>query len=545
MPEATSRAPSVRRGWSARSGGPGWSGLRALAARIWSEHRLFVIVLTPAVLLRVDAELGYRWQVWFNDSFEYVANTVHFDLDPTRVSGYTVWLKILQPLHSYALITILQHLMGLAVAVMVYALARHRYRAPAWLATLAAVPVLYDGFEIQLEHLILSDVPFLFVVMLATTLLLWDPSAPSTRRCVVIGALLGVGAVLRSIGLPLLAVFAVYMIIRRVSWRKVGATVVTCLIPVFAYAGGFDLQHGQFAMSDATGVFLYSRVMTFAECSEIHPPADELFLCTTVPPGQRPIAQAYIWTDASPLNRMPSSKFSPVTNQLAEDFAIRAIEAQPLDYGRAVFDDTWRVFGWKRVKFPQAATYDEYLFQKQPLGVPTWDLVKVGPYNSYAAAYVQGNPDPQVVNPFATIIRVYQEWVWLPGTIYGLILLAGLAGMALAWRRLGGEALLPWAISLAMVVIPAATAEFDYRYVLPAVPFACLAAVIAFSRGTAGGDVLRRLRADHGRNRGVAAPSSAEVSRSAEPVTVPGAGKAPAGAAEAGDDERDLPADGT
>jgi hypothetical protein len=557
MPEATSRAPSVRPGWFARSGGPGLSGLRALAARIWSEHRLFVIVLTPAVLLRADTELGYRWQVWFNDSFEYVASTVHFDLDPTRVSGYSVWLKILQPLHSYALITILQHLMGLTVAVMVYALARHRYQAPAWLATLAAVPVLYDGFEIQLEHLILSDVPFLFVVMLATTLLLWDPSGPSTRRCAVIGALLGVGAVLRSIGLPLLAVFAVYMIIRRLSWRKVGATVVACLIPVFAYAGGFDLQHGQFAMSDATGVFLYSRVMTFAECSKIHPPADELFLCTTVPPDQRPIAQAYIWTEASPLNRIGPSKFSPVPNQLAENFAIRAIEAQPLGYAKAVLHDTLMVFGWKRTKFPQAATYDEYLFQKHPLTVPTWDLVKVGPYNSYVAAYVQGNPDTQVVNPFATIIRVYQEWVWLPGTIYGLILLAGLAGIALAWRRLGGEALLPWAISLAMIVIPAATAEFDYRYILPAVPFACLAAVMAFSRGTAGGDVLRQLRAGHGRRREVTAPRSAEVSRSAEtsgsaelsrsakPVTVPGDGTSSAGAAETGHDERDLPADGT
>jgi hypothetical protein len=332
---------------------------------------------------------------------------------------------------------------------------------------------------------------------------------------------------------------------------------VACMIPVFAYAGGFDLQHGQFAMSDATGVFLYSRVMTFAECSKIHPPADELFLCTTVPPDQRPIAQAYIWTEASPLNRIGPSKFSPVPNQLAENFAIRAIEAQPLDYAQAVAADTWRVFGWKRTKFPQAATYDEYLFQKQPLGVPTWDQVKVGPYDSYAAAYVQGNPDTQVVNPFATIIRVYQEWVWLPGTVYGLILLAGLAGIALAWRRLGGEALLPWAISLAMIVIPAATAEFDYRYVLPAVPFACLAAIMAFSRGTAGGDVLRQLRGGSGRRRKVTVPRSAEVSRSAEtsgsaevsrsvePVTVPGAGTSSAGAAEAGDHERDLPADGT
>ena len=46
-----------------------------------------------------------------------------------------------------------------------------------WIAALAAVPVLYDGFQIELEHLILSDVLFEFLLVLATTLLLWDSQA--------------------------------------------------------------------------------------------------------------------------------------------------------------------------------------------------------------------------------------------------------------------------------------------------------------------------------------------------------------------------------
>jgi hypothetical protein len=489
-------------------------------------------VLTPAVLLRVDAEFGYRWQAWFNDSFEYVQNTVHFQLDPTRVSGYSMWLKVLQPFHTYAVVTILQHLMGLAVGVMVYALARHRFRAPAWLATLAAVPGLYDGFGIQLEHLIMADVPFLFLLMLAVTLLLWDP-VPSLRRCVLVGALLGVAEIMRAVGLPLLAVFAVYMIIRRISWRKVAATVVVCLVPVFGYAGLFDLEHGSFAMSSATGVFLYSRVMTFAECPKMSVPANELWLCTTVPPDQRPIAQAYIWTSTrdTPLDRFPPSKFSPVPNQMAEDFAIRAIEAQPLDYARAVFDDTWRVFGWKRVVFPNAATYDEYIFGYRSLPIPSWDKASLGRYDSYAAAYVHGNPLTQVVAPFANVLRLYEHHVYLPGTVYGLILLAGLAGMALAWRRVGGEALLPWTVSFGLVLIPAATAEFDYRYVLVAVPFACLAAVMAFAPGSAAGDLVRRLAA------GLAGRGQRDggVSYVADPA---------AAASGAGDDERDLASDG-
>jgi len=531
MPGATSRAPSAR---SVRPAEPRSARVRSLAARIWSGHRLFVIVLAPAVLLRADAELGYRWQAWFNDSFVYVEDTIHFNLDPTRVSGYSVWLKILEPLHSYAIVTILQHLMGLAVAVMIYALARRRFGAPAWLATLAAVPVLYDGYEIELEHLILSDVPFLFVLMLAATLLLWDPAGLSTRRSAVIGLLLGLGAVLRSIGLPVLAIFAVYMVIKRFSWRRIVATAGMCLVPVLGYAGVFDLQHGQFAMSDSTGIFLYSRVMTFAECPKMHVPTVELWMCTTQPPNQRPIAQNQIWrsTAHTPLDRPPPSKFAPQPNQQAEDFAIRAIEAQPLDYARAVSGDIWRVFGWNRQVFPNPQTYDEYQFLAAPTPIPTWDAAHIGRYNSFSATYLRGNPETQVVNPFAAVIRNYQKYVWLPGTVYGLILLAGLGGIVLAWRRLGGEALLPWAVSASMVVVPAATAEFDYRYVLPAVPFACLAAVMAFSPGTAGRAGLREL-ADAVRRTVGSGSGSGPGSGSADP--------APAGA---GDDERDLATDG-
>ena len=480
--------------WRSTRGWKEAGGFRSLAARTWSGHRLFVIVLIPAVLLRVDAELGYQWQAWFNDSFEFVSNTIHFGLDPTRVSGYSVALKILQPFHSYALITILQHLAGLAVAVMVYALAR-RYGAPAWLATLATVPVLYDGFEIELEHLILGDVAFLFLLVLAAMLLLWDRAGPSLRTCIAVGLLLGVADCVRSVAVPLLPVFAVYMIIRRFGWRKVMAVVVACLIPVCGYAAVFDLEHGQFAMGDATGVFLYSRVMTFAECSTMHVPADELWLCAVTPPDKRPISQEYIWGSATPLDRYQTPKFAPVPDQLAENFAIRAIEAQPLDYARAVFDDTWRVFAWKRHVFPNAQTYDEYVFGYQGTPIPSWDRTHLGKYGSYAAAYVQGDPNTRVVNPYAAIIRGYQRYVWLPGTVFGLILLAGFGGIVAAWRRFGGEALLPWAISLALIVVPAATAEFDYRYVLPAVPFACLAAVLAFSPGTAGSHLVQEIAA--------------------------------------------------
>ena len=495
--------------------------MRVMPAVIWRSstrliagNRLFAAALVPALALRAAAELGYRWQSWFNDSFSYVRAAVTLTPNTTRPSGYPLYLWLLSPAHSYLLVTASQHLMGLLVAVMIYALARYRFGAPAWVAVLATLPVLYDGFEIQLEHLIMADTLFLFLAMAAVTVALWPPR-PSWRACLAAGLLLGASSVVRPTGLPLLAVFAVWLLVRLApDWRRaltgVVACSLACAVPVLGYQAWYSSAHGEFAMTDSTGVFLYSRVMTFADCSRMSLPTDLLPLCTSVPPAERPIAQAYIWTPASPLNRYAEPMFSPAVDKRAERFAVAAIEAQPLDYARAVWDDTVRSFGWNRSVFPNGQTYDAYLFSPRPPVVPD------APYKGYpsaAAYYARGNPRTVVASPFAAVIRDYQRYAWLPGTVYGLILLTGLLGIARRRRarsdregRSGASlrsVLLPWLCSLMLIVAPAATAEFDYRYVTTAVPFACLAAAMAFGsaglarRGPGGGPDGRLTDARH------------------------------------------------
>ena len=458
-------------------------------ARAWIKgNKLFALLLIPALLLRLDAELGYRWQVWFNDSFTYMSDVINLHPDKTRVGGYAIFLKILEPLHTYAAATILQHLMGVSVGVMIYALARHRFGAPRWIAALATLPVLFDGFQIQLEHLILSDVPFEFLVALATTMLLWNRK-PSWWCCALIGLILGVADTVRSVALPLLPIFLVYILLARIGWKSLLSALVACLAPVVLYAAWFYSFYGQFAMTESTGVFLYSRVMTFAECSKMgNLPGGELALCTTVPPAKRPIAQDYIWRRYSPLDRFPPPVFSEPQNQLGEAFAKRAILTQPVSYAKTVAHDTFRVFAWKRYVFPNAATYDEYLFGYKSLGIPSRG--HAGSYPSVEAYYIRGNPSTQVVEPFAGGMRVWQRYVFLPGTVYGVILAVGLAGLVFNWRRLGGPAAVPWLISVGLIVGPAATAEFDYRYVVVAVPFGCLAAAMAFGTDTTMGNWL-------------------------------------------------------
>jgi len=505
-----------------------WLAVRRRMTDLIAGHRLFVAALVPAVLLRVDAELGYRWQSWFNDSFSYVRSAVTLTPEATRPSGYPVYLWLLSPAHSYLLVTASQHLMGLGVAVMIYALARHRFGVRAWVAVLATLPAGYDAFEIQLEHLVMSDTLFLFLAMSAVTVLLWSPGGPSWRACLAAGALLGLSTTVRSTGLPLIAVFAVYLVVRLAGeWRRLlvalAAAGLAFAAPVAGYAGWYQASHGEFAMTDATGVFLYSRVMTFADCSRMSLPAGLLPLCTSVPPARPPIAPDYIWMPASPAVRYAAPEFSPVVDKLGERFAIAAIEAQPLDYARAVLDDTIKSFGWNRSPFPNEQTYDAYLFGYASPHLP---VSRYHGYPSAMAYYARGDASTGIVNPYAGIIRGYQRHAWLPGTVYGLVLLAGLAGIALGWRRgrEGRDAALPWLCSLAVIVTPAATAEFDYRYVTTAVPFACLAAAAGAT--------------------GVARVARVALRAAGRPRLGAGGG-ADGGLADAGHDQRDLTTDAT
>jgi hypothetical protein len=41
--------------------------------------------------------------------------------------------------------------------------------------------------------------------------------------------------------------------------------------------------------------------------------------------------------------------------------------------------------------------------------------------------------------------------------------------------------MLPWVTAVLLLVFPIAVADFDYRYLLPVLPFACLAAGLAFA----------------------------------------------------------------
>src|ERR1700760_942770 len=117
----------------------------------------FIVALAAGAGLRLLAMLGYPGALWFaGDSYVYLGAALRLQPNKSKTTGYSLFLKALEPFHSLTLVTVTQHLMGLAMAVMLYALLR-RAGVRGWIATLATVPILFNGFEIQLEHMVMAD----------------------------------------------------------------------------------------------------------------------------------------------------------------------------------------------------------------------------------------------------------------------------------------------------------------------------------------------------------------------------------------------------
>ncbi|MFC5823316.1 hypothetical protein [Nonomuraea insulae] len=426
-------------------------------------HRALVIAMLPAIGLRVLAVLGFPPSILFyGDSFAFLAE----ELKPgtTRPSGYSLFLALLRPAHSLTLVTVLQHLLGLALAVAVYALLRRR-GLPGWGAALLVTPLLYDEFLILLEHMIMADAIFIALVAVAITLIVWRVT-PTTAA--VGGLLLGLAGITRTVGLPLLILTAAYLLIRRYGWRPLVALVVAGLIPLGAYATWMKVEKDKFGLTEADGNFLWSRTMSFADCAVIKPPERLSVLCPDMPVAQRPYPPHWLWESFSPLLKVPGAANR---NQLAGEFAREAILAQPGAYLGAVATDLTQLGRWERTGVEE----------KTPYKLPSSERPLTESVRDVAESYEGGPAATRVVEPFAGWLRAYQRFGYVP---FPLLMLALVGTLVTAIVRRRWDALLPGVAALALVVSPPFLAAFDVRYVIPAIPLVCLAVGLTFGAAT-------------------------------------------------------------
>ncbi|WP_208237095.1 hypothetical protein [Actinomadura violacea] len=462
----------------------------------------FACVLAVAVWIRIVAVRGYPAPHWTGDSPSYLQAALDLRPGETRPSGYPILLWMLKPFHSFTVMVAVQHAIGVLCGVLVYLLVWRAGRAawpvgpggdagrlawrhlvPGLLGAALTVPVLLDSYQLALEHLLMSDSLFTFLLLAAVTAALWRRRATWWLGALA-GMLAAFAAVTRSAGLPLVAIILLGMLLRRAGWRALAAAVIAFVLPLGGYMYWFKQTYGDFTVTRASSIWIYGRTAAFADCAKIKPPPELRIMCPKDSNPQIAPAFAVLWTPDSPFRQIPGWITGEQANRMASEFTKDAIEKQPGDYARIVVRDTWRSFDWNREPYPTPWTWLEYRFSPGE----SWDDEQA----LVAAKYDPAGGETKVVQPWAGRMLTYQSHMSMPGTVLGLVLLGGLVlalphigrrGTRWRWfgpvRHWGTGALMPWGTSLALLVIPAATADFDYRYVLPAVPFACVALGLA------------------------------------------------------------------
>ena len=438
-----------------------------------------------SVLPRVVAALGFKPALLIQDSFSYMAEGVHLaPLSQLRPAGYPLLLRVLKPFHSLLLVTTLQHLMGIALGAIIYGVLRTR-GLPAWGATLAAAPTLFDSRQIWLESSILPDTLFTLVLMIAVAILIVAPK-PTIWQAVIVGLLVSWASVIRGNGAPVFVIILAFLLVQRVGWKVFIACLAAFAVPLLGYALLFFSEYGQFDITNSTGMFLWSRTMSFANCAVIKPPADLLPLCPQSQPDHPTVARPGLVrrraAERAHPRRLPvgGRRLVPVdahpginayNNKLAMEFAERAIAAQPLDYAQ----------DGGRGRAPD-------LLRHRPVGEPTCRITSPWPRTSPRSRpymksdehkYAHTTSNTHVVQPWAYFMFLYQLPVWFPGIVFFVVMVGGLVvligdGAAGAGTRAwpGGSRWSTWWCR-------SRRDELDYRYALSAVPFACLALGLA------------------------------------------------------------------
>ncbi|WP_051300613.1 hypothetical protein [Actinomadura rifamycini] len=262
---------------------------------------------------------------------------------------------------------------------------------------------------------------------------------------------------------------------------------------------------GRFELAGAGGVYLWGRTAAFADCAA-HPPPPRLApMCPREPPGRRAALSTQIWQEGSPTGWRHGRPFPERTDATARRFALWAIANQPGDYAETVLYDVFvRGFSWSRSGYPHPWTESFYHFPSASRPDAGFPLIGGGTASGAARRYKHGPAGTRVVEPYAAPLRWYQSHVRMPGTVLGLVTAAGAAGL-LRRRGTSLEAGLLWTTGVALLAVPPAITDFDYRYLLPAAPLLCTAAAMAWRTGSATGLARARAGARYvpGRRRGV------------------------------------------
>jgi hypothetical protein len=441
--------------------------------RALRRHWLFAVIAVCATALRAVVQLAYQQALIFPDSERYLQYAHNFIIgqwipDWLRTSGYSVLLIPAVLAHNLASVAAVQHLLGLAAAVLIYATCIH-FGARRWLAALATVPVLFDPLQLDLEQYILTDVSATFLVVVALIVLVWKREAIGRTAPAVAGLLVAAATLIRESDLLVMIPALLYLIVMIRPWRRLAGRAALllagCLIPVLAYVVWFSSWFGTFNFVTYNSEFLYGRIAQFADCTGLPLPSYEQHLCPQQPPAQRN-PDFYMWAKQSPqVTLKPTDGLSK--GQIINDFDWRIIKHQPLTYLKVVADDVLYSFSPVRGDGPEKYPTRYHDFHTSFPG--THDKDEMAALRMYSGSGPRVQPG-------------YERDFHVPGPLLAAGLALGLAGLAGIGRarhsRLRGPCLLFTLGTVFTVVPPFIIATFDWRYELPQFSLIPLAAVL-------------------------------------------------------------------
>ena len=424
-------------------------------------HPVFTGLLLAGLALRVVTFFAYRPALIYYDSTRYL-DRLH-DLEPStlRPLGYPLFLKALPTGWELAVVPAVQHLIGLAIAVLIYAVLL-RLGLPTLWAALATVPVLFDGYQLNIEQYILSEALFELLLVSGCALLLWRrPPGPVPAA---LAGLMFAGALLtRANAIIVLLPALLTLLFLRAHWTRAAALAVAFVVPVLAYATWYESVNGYYGLNGYGGQFLYARVAQFADCDGVDVPDRERVLCEDTPRSERPTIDQYMWDNKiSPLYDVelePGERRSEVGG----DFARRIIRHQPLDYAEVVAEDF--LFGfwpWKKRR-ERDLPVSRWQFQEHYPVFREPDTTEILRDDGYDHGIADST--------LAPFLRTYQRFVYTPGPLLALALIAGILGALGVGRArrsgLRAATFLFTATALAVYLPSVAVSQFTWRYQLP------------------------------------------------------------------------------
>jgi hypothetical protein len=461
------------------------------------RHWPFGSLLLAGLGLRIAAQIAYRPALLYIDSKKYLFGIQVPTWGAFDPLGYT--LLVLRPMllvTDLAVVALLQHVLGLAMAAGLYALLL-RLGVNRWLAALATAPVLLDAYQLVAEQTIMPDTLFEALIVASLLVLLWRPR-PGLIAIIVAGLLLGLSAPVRQVGEALIAPALVYVLTVAGGWRRrllYGTVLTACFaLPILGYMSYSEFRlHEGFELSDMGDEYLYGRTAHAADCATLKLPADDWPLCPSPSAAAALGVDGLVNTGLSPDQSYAGSgpKLPADANigTLQKQFADAVIRQQPLRVIGDITHDAVKLFALTRDGLPGDTPIARWQFQDSYPYYPP-GITATGATSANIIFALSGGGTVQVDKPLAAALRSYQlNGGYTPGPVFLVSLLAGLAGIV-AYRRLG-ESRLALACFLMtssgiVLLLGADVYEFSWRYQLPAL-------ITLPAGGALGGVALARL----------------------------------------------------